>query len=150
MEKDSPRSSVVSANLEFKVYPRRWLVLISVTLLTLSNNILWISFASVNVVSARYFQTSSENVDFFTTISFIIGIPFSLLSTYIVDKLGLKVAVLFGSAMTFIGGLVRCFSTLPPYSDTLDIGTQYWLAVAGQAITGIGNPIAVSLPTKVV
>ena len=71
-------------------YPRRWLVLTSVSLLTLANNILWISFASVNTVCAKYFGKSSSDVDFLSTVSFLTGIPFCLASTYIIDKYGLK------------------------------------------------------------
>ena len=65
------------------------------------------------------------------------------------SKLSHRTSVIFSSATTFVGGLIRCFSTFPLYNDDLDKNTQFWIAVAAQAITGMGNPIAVSLPTKV-
>ena len=40
-------------------------------------------------------------------------------------------------------------STFPAYNDSLSVEAQYWLSLAAQAINGLGNPVAVSLPTKV-
>lgn len=53
------------------------------------------------------------------------------------------------TGMTFLGGLVRCVSTFPGLNDEIDPEVQYWLGVVAQAITGVGNPICASLPTKV-
>ena len=60
-----------------------------------------------------------------------------------------RVAILISAAFTFIGGTLRMFGTFPPWSDNLDKNIQYWICVVAQAITGMGNPIAISLPTKV-
>ena len=74
----------------YKVYGQRWVVLICVALLTIANNALWISFATVNSKAAKYFNKTSAEIDLLSTISFIVGIPFCLLSTWIVDRLGLR------------------------------------------------------------
>ena len=51
--------------------------------------------------------------------------------------------------MTFLGGLLRFFSTLPFVRDAVSLNAQYWMGVVAQAITGIGNPLGNSIPTKV-
>jgi hypothetical protein len=73
----------------YKVYHRRWFVLIAVLLVTLANNILWISYASVNSYASVYYGKEPSQIDLFTTISFLIGIPVCLASTWIVDRMGL-------------------------------------------------------------
>ena len=67
------------------------MVLLSVTLLNLSNNALWISYASVAPVSADYFDKDiNTDIDLLSTISFYVGIPMCIISTYVVDALGFK------------------------------------------------------------
>ena len=75
----------------YEVYGIRWMVLLSVTLLNLSNNALWISYASVAPVSADYFDKDiNTDIDLLSTISFYVGIPMCIISTYVVDALGFK------------------------------------------------------------
>ena len=77
--------------IRYEVYGIRWLVLLSVTLLNLSNNALWISYASVAPVSADYFDKDiNTDIDLLSTISFYVGIPMCIISTYVVDALGFK------------------------------------------------------------
>ena len=149
---DEDRSKTIAEHVvqvEYKVYFRRWIVLICVVLLTIANNALWISFASVNSKAAEYFGKTSTEIDLLSTVSFIVGIPFCLISTWVVDRLGLRIAVLISTGFTFAGGTLRMLGTFPPWSETLDPNAQYWICVAAQALTGMGNPIAISLPTKV-
>ena len=46
--------------------------------------------------------------------------------------------------MTFLG-LVRAIGSI----DSIEKNTQFWISLVGQALTGMGNPMAVSVPTKV-
>ena len=78
----------------YKVYRSRWVVLLTVTLLNLSNNALWISYSSVVNVSAKYFDKSANEMDLLSTISFYVGIPMCLVSTYIVDALGFRTGLM--------------------------------------------------------
>ncbi len=75
---------------EYRVYRSRWGILWSTALMSVANNILWISFASVNTQSADYYEKSGADIDFMTTISFIVGIPVCAATTYTVNKYGLK------------------------------------------------------------
>ena len=75
----------------YQKYSSRWLVLLTVTMLNLSNNALWISYSAVANVSADYFQKDvNTDIDLLSTISFYVGIPMCLVSTYVVDALGFR------------------------------------------------------------
>jgi len=139
----------VTDRSRYKKYPSRWLVLLTVTLLNLSNNALWISYSAVANVSADYFKLDFDHIDLLGTVSFFVGIPMCLVSTYVVDALGFRTGMYVGTLLTFLGGLVRAFSTMPGLTDTLSLDVQFWLSVLGQALTGMGNPLSVSVPTKV-
>ena len=68
-----------------------------------------------------------------------------LISTWVVDRFGLRTAIFLGTILTFVGGLVRALGSI----ESIDKNTQFWLSFLGQAFTGMGNPMAVSVPTKV-
>jgi len=142
MESSNPNSG-------YTLYQRRWLVLLTVGALNLGNNALWISYSSIADTTAQYFKVSVDEVDLLGTISFIVGIPVCLVATYSVNALGLKTGVYAGSVLTLLGGALRALSTLPGLNDKMDLRTQYYLSLVGQALTGMGSPFAVSLPTKV-
>ena len=74
----------------YRTYPSRWGMLGATALMTVANNILWISFASVNTQAADYYDKSGADIDLMTTISFMIGIPVCAASTWIVNNLGLR------------------------------------------------------------
>ena len=105
----------------YRTYRRRWLVLITVTLLNLSNNALWISYSAVANVATEYFGKTVNQIDLLATISFYVGIPMCLVSTFVVDALGFRAGMLLGTSLTFVGGIVRCLSTLPGLNDSMSL-----------------------------
>ena len=104
----------------YRDYTSRWGVLISVFLLNLANNALWISFSSVSDKSAIYYGKDFEAIDWLGTIGFIVGIPMCLASTWIVERFGLRAAVFVGAILTFLGGLIRAISSFPGIGDQID------------------------------
>ena len=64
-----------------------------------------------------------------------------LVSSYVVDALGFRSGMFLGCGLTFLGGLTRCLSTLPGLAPHMELDTQFWLSVTGQALTGIPSKI---------
>ena len=97
------------------------MVLITATLLSLASNSLWISYSAVAEVSTEYFDKTVNEIDLLATISFIVGIPMCLVSTYVVDVVGFRAGILLSSLLTFFGGLIRCLSTLPGINTSISL-----------------------------
>lgn len=131
----------------YRDYKARWGVLLTVFSLNIANNALWISFSAVADLSAKYYKKDFSAIDWLGTIGFMVGIPTCLASTWICDRFGLRLAVYIGAGLTAMGGVLRAISSLP--GTTIDLETQYTMVFIGQALTGLGNPMAVSVPTKV-
>lgn len=91
----------------YRDYPARWGVLLTVFLLNISNNALWISFSAVTDKSANYYNKTLNDIDWLGSIGFFVGIPTCLASTWVTDYFGLRVAIHLGCILTFMGGLVR-------------------------------------------
>ena len=133
----------------YVTYKSRWWVLGTVALLTVSNNALWISFAAVTTATAEYFDVTTSKATWLTTISFLVGMPACLVSTYLIDRGGLKLSVWITSMLTVACGLIRFIVTLPGIRDSMSEDLQFIFCMVAQTLIGIGNPICVSMPTKV-
>ncbi len=121
----------MSAMAEYRDYPSRWVILLAVFCLNISNNAIWISYSAVSDKSAEYYNKTLSDIDWLGSIGFIVGIPMCLASTWIVDQMGLRFAIFTGAILTFLGGLVRALSSFPGIGDHVDLNVQYWLAFLG-------------------
>lgn len=74
----------------YQDYPARWSVLLAVVMLNIANNALWISYSSVATQSADYYEKEVSDIDWLGTIGFLVGIPFCLVSTWVVDRFGIR------------------------------------------------------------
>ena len=132
-----------------KVYPQRWWLLYTVIFLNIANYAHWVAFPSVAKIAAKYYKQSEERLDYIPTISYAFGVPFCLVSTYIVEEYGLKVGLHIGGYLTGIGGLM-CFASSSPFlGDYISDFGKYYLALVGQALTGIASPFISCMPTKI-
>jgi len=80
--------------------------------------------------------------------SYAAGIPTCLLATYLVESRGLKFGIRIGSILTGLGGFLCCVGTFPGLSVYIPIHVQYWMALLGQAATGVACPFISCVPTK--
>lgn len=54
---------------------------------------LWVTFSSVATYVADFFNTTASAVNFFSLTYLIIAVPMCFISTYLVNRMGLRVAV---------------------------------------------------------
>uniref|UniRef100_A0A673J0U5 Solute carrier family 49 member 3 n=1 Tax=Sinocyclocheilus rhinocerous TaxID=307959 RepID=A0A673J0U5_9TELE len=77
--------------LKFKVYKRRWFILFVLCLLNCSNS--WLTFAPVADQTAQYLQISLNLVNWLSLVYVVVAIFFSLITTWVLDTLGLRFSV---------------------------------------------------------
>ena len=121
----------------------------TVVLLNLANYAHWIAFPAVAKKAAVYYEVTGDQLDMIPTVSYAVSIPTCLLATYLVESRGLKVGIRIGSFLTAFGGLLCCLSTFPGLATYIPINIQYWMALLGQAATGVACPFISCVPTKV-
>lgn len=135
--------------VQYQVYPQRWWVLATVVILNLANYSHWVAFPSIAKNAAKHYDQSGERMDLIPTVSYGLGVPCCLLATYVVERFGLRVGLHIGGVLTGIGGLMCCLSTLPSLSDGMTSEAKFWLALIGQAMTGVACPFISCVPTKI-
>ena len=116
---NSTRLPVMSDN--YKSYKRRWFVLVTVSLLNVSTNALWMSYPAVANVASEYFKKGINSIDLLGTISLYVGIPCCLIATFVYDYVGFKGGLLAGTLINFAGGLIRCLSTFPHLNNHMSL-----------------------------
>lgn len=125
---------------EFKMYKRRWLVLAIFVMYSASNALQWIQYSIIANIVQRYYDISSTWVDWTSMIFMILYIPLIFPASWILDKLGLRIAAISGVVGTCLGAWVKCFSVQPDL---------FWVGFIGQSIVAASQVFILSLPAKV-
>jgi FLVCR family feline leukemia virus subgroup C receptor-related protein len=125
---------------QLQISYKRWITLGLYSILAVSNTWMWIAFSTISQLVQFKFEISEVQVDFLSTIYFIVYIPFLFIGPLIVSSKSLKSSIFYGSVLNAIGGLVRYIACL--------LNSYGWL-IAGQTIAGISQPFWYSLPAQV-
>ncbi|XP_035910485.1 feline leukemia virus subgroup C receptor-related protein 2 [Anopheles stephensi] len=125
---------------EFRVYKRRWIVLAIFVMYSASNALQWIQYSIIANIVQRYYNITSTWVDWTSMIFMILYIPLIFPASWILDKLGLRIAAISGVLGTCLGAWVKCFSVSPDL---------FWVGFVGQSIVAASQVFILSLPAKV-
>lgn len=78
---------------KYRVYRRRWLVMLSVVSLNMVGYMTTISLAPVAPSAASYYQVSGDMIDMFPLVGMGVNIPGLLIGLFFIDKYGIKVGL---------------------------------------------------------
>ena len=107
------------------------------------------SFSPVTTQAAAYFDTTVSGVDFFLAAATVAGMPLSLTSTWIIEKIGLRWNIIASSFLAVLGAFIKCIVTFPGLEQNIDKDVQYWSTILAQFLLGAGNPLVFAIPNKV-
>ncbi|XP_043490525.1 feline leukemia virus subgroup C receptor-related protein 1 [Polistes fuscatus] len=124
---------------ETKIYSRRWLILMIFVLYSASNAMQWIQYSIIANIVERYYKVTSVLVDLTSMIYMITYIPFIFPASYLLDKFGLRVAVIMGAIGTAIGSWVKVFSVSP---------NLFWITFIGHTIVAVSQTFVLSVPAR--
>ena len=121
----------------FKVYGRRWIMLIIYMLLIAANQLLWITFAPITTDATTYYGVSDLRIGVLSMCFMIVYIAVSIPASWIIDKYGIRIGVGIGALFTGIFGFLRGFA-----------GTDYNLLLLMQIGVAVGQPFILNAITK--
>ncbi|XP_013856611.1 major facilitator superfamily domain-containing protein 7, partial [Austrofundulus limnaeus] len=130
--------------LSFKVYRRRWFVLLVLCLLNCSNATIWLTFAPVAAQSAQYLKVPLEDINWLSVVFMVVAIPVSFGTTWLLDTCGLRVTLVLGAWLNMLGALLRFIATL----DLPDSDLVFPLVMLGQTLGALAQPLVIFAPTK--
>ena len=94
---------------------KRWLVLASFSLLTLSNSWMWITWSPIETQVATYWNVTDTQVDGLSMVFMYLYIPLSFPALFLVQKIGMRRGLMFGAVLNTLGAWVR-WQYLPSYT----------------------------------
>jgi MFS family permease len=125
----------------YKVYRYRWVVLIAYMLITMLNQLLWITFASITKDSVSFYSAyhvTDLSIGFLSMIFMIVYVVVSFPASWAIDTWGIRIAVGIGAALTGIFGLLRGL-----------MGTSYTWVLIAQIGIAVGQPFILNAVTSV-
>ncbi|MCI4381654.1 hypothetical protein PGIGA_G00254490 [Pangasianodon gigas] len=129
---------------EFRVYKRRWFILLVLCVLNCSNSVLWLTFAPVADQTAEHLHVTLDQVNWLSVVYMVVAIPLSFITTWMLDTLGLRPTMILGSWLNMAGSVVRVvgvLSYLPEY-------TMFPVVMVGQTLCSLAQPLVIFSPTK--
>ncbi|KAH8371175.1 hypothetical protein KR093_006387, partial [Drosophila rubida] len=139
-EKESKAAKAAAAPGEgYKVYARRWAVLILFVFYSASNAMQWIQYTIINNIITRYYGISDKWVDWTSMIYMILYIPLIFPGSWFLDKVGLRITALVGIVGTCLGAWIKVFSVDP---------SLFYVSFIGQAIVALAQVCILSLPAR--
>lgn len=124
--------------VRFRVYGYRWVVLLAFMLVTIVNQLLWITFAPITGNAAKFYGVSDLSIGLLSMVFMIVYIFVSFPASWVIDTYGIRVGVGIGAALTGIFGLLRGL-----------FAADYTLVLVSQIAIAIGQPFILNAITKV-
>ena len=126
------------AGKTFKLYPYRWVVLAVFMFINLTIQILWISYAPITGLAARFYGVTDLKIGFLAMTFMIAFIPLSIPVSWAIDTYGFRLTVSIGAILMGIFGIARGIA-----------GTNYSLVLLTTLGIAVAQPFLLNAWTKV-
>jgi MFS family permease len=123
---------------DFRVYGYRWVVLAVFMLVNLTMQILWITYAPISGLAAKYYEVTDSQIGLFSMSFMIAFVPLSIPVSWVIDRYGFRLAVSIGAVLMGIFGILRGLA-----------GANYGLVLASTIGIAISQPFLLNAWTKV-
>lgn len=135
-----------------RVYPVRWHMILIFIFAAFLNAFIWICFAPIIPNTELYYNLQEIGlgkfgVDLLSLSYLFLYIPGSIISALLIHKYDLRVCIIVGAGLNFVGSLLRYLSSyyfawgLPRYAG-------YAMLLTGQSIAAISQPFFTNMPAK--
>ncbi|CAJ0589390.1 unnamed protein product [Cylicocyclus nassatus] len=132
----------------YRVYPARWLVLCVCCLLAMSNAMLWLSFITLTEETQIFYCNREDcSAAFYTNQIFqLVAVVTGIGGMYITDNYGIRLSIMCGTSLNFLGSLLRVISSIPSIND---FSARQALLHTGSVIAASAQALFLVLPSKV-
>ncbi|CAH1102509.1 unnamed protein product [Psylliodes chrysocephalus] len=127
------------SKLPIKAYKRRWWIMFVFMYYAGINALQWIEYSSITAIVVKYYNVSTLAVDWTSTVFMVVYPILVIPASYLIDKKGVRLAVLVGCTGTFIGTAIKVLSIR---------GDMFWLVLVGNTIVSASCLVIVCLPPK--
>lgn len=131
---------VADATAEVQLSRLRWAVLLLFSSYSLCNAFQWIQYGSINNIFMRFYDVSAFAIDWLSMSYMLIYIPLLFPVAWLLDKRGLRLIALAGSALNAVGAWVKLGSLKPHL---------FPVTVLGQVICALAQVFILGMPSRI-
>lgn len=124
---------------EYRVYTMRWAILAMFVFYSASNAFQWTQLVIITSILRKYYDISNMAVYWTSMIYMVLYIPLIFPASWLLDKKGLRLGVLLGSAGTCLGSWIKVCGTGPD---------QWWIAFTGQTVVATSQIFILGIPAQ--
>lgn len=121
-------------------YKKRFFILALFCSHSAINSFQWIQYSSITNVIANYYGASNIQVNFTSLVYMVTYIPFIIHASLMLERVGLRKAVLLGTFGTALGSLIKWW-----LGGRAGIEAFWWM-MAGQTIVALSQLYIISIP----
>ncbi|GBM32045.1 Feline leukemia virus subgroup C receptor-related protein 2 [Araneus ventricosus] len=122
-----------------RLYRSRFLMLFLFVAYSMASAFQWIEYAIITNIVARYYQVEEFDISWTAMVYMIFYIPLIVPANWILEKKGLRFAVLLGSFGTCLGSWVKCGSLS---------SSGFGITMAGQSIVAASQVFILGIPSQ--
>jgi MFS family permease len=140
-----------SSEREYRVYFRRWWILVIFMLMIVSNATLWVTFAPISDIAEDYFGDagSTTRVNMLAII-FLISYPLgTLIEVKCMQLWKLRGTILVGGCFSFLGSLFRVLAAYIQSEEGNNTSTVYFVMLFGQFLAALAQPLFMNCPASI-
>ncbi|KAK2590383.1 hypothetical protein QQS21_011936 [Conoideocrella luteorostrata] len=126
---------------EYRTYKRRWIGLVTLTLMNIVVSWDWLTFAPVADLSATYYGVSKSAINWISTAFFLSFVAIFPVTIAILHR-GPKLAFMISAILIIIGNWIRYGGS------TSSSGGRYGAIMAGEILIGFAQPFILAAPTR--
>jgi len=128
----------MKADMPFRAYGYRWVVLASFAVMAVLNQVLWITFAPITSAASAFYHVSDLMIGLLSMVFMVVFIIIFLPSAYLIDTRGFRAAVGTGAVLTAVFGLTRGL-----------FASNFTMVFISQVGIAAGQPFIIGAITKV-
>lgn len=113
-------------------------------ILNISNAMAWLSFGPVAYKASEFYNVSLDTINWLSVVYMVTGIPCGVVATWLLDSIGLRMSVILGAWLNFVGCSLRVVSAI----DSIAVGSRVPVLFVGQTIAALAQPFILFAPTK--
>ncbi|KAM4712849.1 choline/ethanolamine transporter flvcr2b isoform 1-T1 [Anableps anableps] len=124
-----------------RLYKRRWIIVFLFSSYSLCNSYQWIQYGIIGNIFMKFYNVEAFTIDWMSMIYMLTYIPLIFPVTWLLDRKGLRVIALVGTALNCVGTWVKVVSVRPDLFPVTFLG-QFCCSLAQVFILGMPSKIA--------
>jgi len=134
IEDTAKRATIIRPTL------KRYLILIMYGICSMEKSFQWINLSTITNKVALYYQVDNIAVNWTSVLFMITFIPLVLPTGWLIERIGLRKAVLIGSTGITIGAIIKCFAC---QSD------RFYIVILGQIVVSLSEQFIFCIPARI-